>query len=166
LAILPDILAPGLRLVVCGSAAGTVSALAGAYYAGPGNQFWGMLHRTGLTPSLIRPADFRTVIGHGIGLTDIVKNAYGADTQLRAGDFDRDGLRLRIETYRPAILAFNGKRAASAFFGRPVDYGRQSGADIGTTHIFVAPSTSGAARKFWDEALWRQVAVAALGSVD
>ncbi len=147
---------------MCGSAAGTASALAGAYYAGPGNRFWGMLYRTGLTPAPLRPAEFRSVVDHGIGLTDIVKNAFGADIQLRAGDFDREALLARIEAFQPAILAFNGKRAAGAFFGRPVDYGRQFGADIGVTIIYVAPSTSGAARKFWDEALWHQVAAAAL----
>ncbi len=42
--ILPDVLAPGLALVVCGSAAGTVSARVGAYYAGPGNRFWPTPH--------------------------------------------------------------------------------------------------------------------------
>jgi TDG/mug DNA glycosylase family protein len=158
--ILPDILAPGLKLVVCGSAAGTRSAQAGAYYAGPGNQFWRMLHRTGLTPSQLRPQEFRTVTDHGIGLTDIVKKTFGSDLQLRAGDFDREGLRIRIETYQPLILAFNGKRAASAFFGRPVVYGYQNAQDIGYTRIHVGPSTSGAARKFWDEGLWRQIAQA------
>jgi TDG/mug DNA glycosylase family protein len=158
--ILPDILTPGLKLVVCGSAAGTRSAQAGAYYAGPGNQFWGMLHRVGMTPSLLRPAEFRTVVNYGIGLTDIVKKTFGADVELRQGDFDRDGLRFRIETYEPGVFAFNGKRAASAFFGRPVEYGYQNGWDIGATQIYVAPSTSGAARKFWDESIWRQVAQA------
>jgi TDG/mug DNA glycosylase family protein len=156
--ILPDILAPGLKLVVCGSAAGTRSAQAGAYYAGPGNQFWGMLHRTGLTPTLLQPREFHRVIDHGIGLTDIVKSTFGSDLQLRAADFDSAGLRVRIETHQPSILAFNGKRAASAFFGRPVVYGYQHGQDIGRTQIHVGPSTSGAARKFWDEALWEQIA--------
>ena len=33
--ILPDVLAPGLRVVFCGTAPGTASARAGAYYAGP-----------------------------------------------------------------------------------------------------------------------------------
>ena len=32
--VLPDLLRPGLRLVVCGTAAGAVSAAKGAYYAG------------------------------------------------------------------------------------------------------------------------------------
>jgi TDG/mug DNA glycosylase family protein len=158
--ILPDILVPGLKLVVCGSAAGTRSAQAGAYYAGPGNQFWGMLHRTGLTPFLLQPREFCTVIDHGIGLTDIVKKTFGSDLQLRVVDFDSEGLRVRIQTYQPSILAFNGKRAASAFFGRRVVYGYQDGQDIGRTRIHVGPSTSGAARKFWDEALWQQIAAA------
>ncbi len=86
---------------MCGSAAGTASALAGAYYAGPGNRFWGMLYRTGLTPAPLRPAEFRSVVDHGIGLTDIVKNAFGADIQLRAGDFDREALLARIEAFQP-----------------------------------------------------------------
>ena len=119
-----------------------------------------MLYRTGLTPTQLRPQDFRNVIAHGIGLTDIVKATFGADAALRAADFDRDGLRLRIERFEPAFLAFNGKRAASAFFRSPVAYGYQIGRDIGRTRIFVAPSTSGAARKFWDEAVWRQIALA------
>jgi TDG/mug DNA glycosylase family protein len=153
-------LAPGLRLVVCGSAAGTRSAELGAYYAGPGNQFWGMLHRVGLTPRLLRPAEFRGVAEYGIGLTDIVKKSFGADSSLRPGDFDRDALRQRIEIYQPGVLAFNGKRAASAFFGGSVAYGYQRGQDVGTTRIYVAPSTSGAARGFWDEDLWRLVAEA------
>ncbi len=162
--ILPDILAPGLGLVVCGSAAGTRSAEAGAYYAGPGNQFWGMLHRVGLTPTLLRPADFRTVIEYGIGLTDIVKTSFGADSSLRPADFDREGLRRRIETFQPRVLAFNGKRSASAFFGGSVVYGYQFRRDIGVTKIYVAPSTSGAARGFWNEGLWRLVAEAVQGS--
>jgi TDG/mug DNA glycosylase family protein len=160
--ILPDILAPGLRLVVCGSAAGTRSAELGAYYAGPGNQFWGMLHRVGLTPMVLSPADFRSVLKYGIGLTDIVKTGFGPDSGLKAADFDGDGLRWRIELFQPKILAFNGKRSASAFFGRSVSYGYQFGRDIGSTRIYVAPSTSGAARGFWDEAYWRLVAEAVL----
>ena len=156
-------MAPGLRLVVCGSAAGTRSAELGAYYAGPGNRFWGMLHRVGLTPAILAPAEFRGVLAYGIGLTDIVKTAFGPDSSLRPTDFDRGGLKRRIETYQPKILAFNGKRSAAAFFGRSVAYGYQLNRDIGITRIYVAPSTSGAARGFWDEGYWRRVAEAALG---
>jgi double-stranded uracil-DNA glycosylase len=160
--ILPDILAPGLRLVVCGSAAGARSAELGAYYAGPGNQFWGMLHRVGLTPRLLKPTEFRGVAAYGIGLTDMAKKSFGSDSSLHRGDSDPQGLRRKIEFHQPKILAFNGKRSGAAFLGGPVAYGYQPGRDIGVTRIYVAPSTSGAARGFWNEDLWRSVADAVL----
>ncbi|HEU5143069.1 MAG TPA: uracil-DNA glycosylase family protein [Solirubrobacterales bacterium] len=53
MAVLPDLVRPGLRVVFCGTAAGTASARAGAYYAGPGNRFWETLRVTGLTPVLL-----------------------------------------------------------------------------------------------------------------
>jgi len=56
--VLPDVLRPGLRLVICGSAASAVSAARGAYYAGPGNKFWRILAETGLTPHQLEPARF------------------------------------------------------------------------------------------------------------
>ncbi len=156
--ILPDVLAPDLLLVVCGSAAGTVSAQRGAYYAGPGNRFWPMLHRAGLTPVQLYPQDFPSVLEYGIGLTDIAKKTFGADSVLRPGDFDREALRAKIEMFQPQILAFNGKNAASRFFGGAVSYGWQPGLDIGVTRLCVMPSTSGAARGFWNEAPWFELA--------
>jgi TDG/mug DNA glycosylase family protein len=121
-----------------------------------------MLHRVGLTPTILAPAEFRSVLNYGIGLTDIVKTGFGPDSGLRLVDFDGEGLKRKIEIFQPRILVFNGKRSASAFFGLTVRYGYQFNRDIGPTQIYVAPSTSGAARGFWDEAFWRLVAEAAL----
>ena len=50
--VLPDVLRASLRIVLCGSAVGTASAKAGAYYAHQQNKFWKILHETGLTPAL------------------------------------------------------------------------------------------------------------------
>jgi TDG/mug DNA glycosylase family protein len=159
--ILPDLLHPGLKLVICGSAAGLKSAQLGAYYAGPGNQFWPMLFRIGITPAILTPADFPRLIDYRVGLTDMAKRAYGADSRLVATDFDPDRLRGLILAHQPKILAFNGKRAAAAYFGGTVQYGYQAGAEIGLTRLYVAPSTSGAARRFWDEDIWRRIGQAA-----
>ena len=159
--VLPDLLGPGLRLVICGSAAGRKSADVGAYYAGPGNRFWDVLHKFSATPRRFQPAEFPLLLALGIGLTDIVKEASGADSDLRSDQFDPIGLRARIEHHAPRILIFNGKRSASAFFGQTVDYGYQAGSDIGPTRIHVAPSTSGSARGFWDERHWQQALMAA-----
>jgi len=162
--VLPDVLGPGLRIVFCGSAAGTVSARVGAYYAGPGNMFWPTLYRVGLTPRLLAPAEFRTVLRHGIGLTDLCKTESGADADLSRRADDAVALAAKIAQHRPSVLAFNGKRAARVFLGaEALDYGEQP-RFIGGAAIHVLPSTSGAARRWWDEAFWRRVADAVRGA--
>lgn len=52
--ILPDLLAPGLDIVFCGTAVGAESARRRAY-AGPGNAFWPTLAQVGLTPRRLAP---------------------------------------------------------------------------------------------------------------
>ncbi len=152
--VLPDVLAPGLDVVFCGSAVGDASAEAGAYYAGPGNKFWPTLHEIGLTETELRPKDYPLVLTYGIGLTDMNKKESGSDSSLSRDADDATGLRGKIDEYRPAFLAFNGKRAAEAFFGAKVAYGRQP-EPLGTTVVHVLPSTSGAARGSWDLRHWQ-----------
>jgi TDG/mug DNA glycosylase family protein len=156
-AILPDVLEPDLRVVFCGTAAGTASARAGAYYAGPGNAFWKTLHETGITPRLLRPDEFRELPKFGVGLTDVSKVKSGSDQEVGSDGFDIPALEGALAEYRPGWIAFNGKNAARAAFGRPVDYGEQD-ERIGDTAAFVLPSTSGAARGFWDIGHWRRLA--------
>ena len=154
---LPDVLSQGLRVVFCGTAAGSRSAQVGAYYAGHGNKFWRTLFAIGLTPRLLAPAEFPLLPQYGIGLTDIAKTYSGADKGLRTTHFDREGLRHKIEHFAPHAFAFNGKKSAREFFGGAVAYGQQAD-KIGDTTIFVLPSTSGAASGFWDIAYWQHLA--------
>ena len=160
--ILPDILRPDLRIVFCGSAAGSASARAGAYYAGPGNKFWPILHKIGLTPRLLAFENFKELPDFGIGLTDLAKHASGSDASLPRGADDPAGLHDRIHRTQPAILAFNGKRSGQVFLRHhagagTVDYGPQRW-KVGKTTIFVLPSTSGAANGLWDEGPWYALA--------
>ena len=156
--VLPDILDHGLKVVFCGSAVGAKSALLGTYYAGPGNRFWPILFDTGLTPRLLAPREFACVLEFGIGLTDMAKDASGADSSLPKDADDPAAVRAKIARFQPRALAFNGKRAGRVFFdGARIDFGRQP-ESIGPTTIFVLPSTSGAARAFWDEHPWLELA--------
>lgn len=155
--VLPDALIPSLDIVFCGTAAGTVSARKGAYYAGPGNAFWPMLFKIGLTPQLFKPEEYSQVIEYGLGLTDLAKTVYGPDHSLCAGNFDCARLRDSILNYKPRILAFTSKRAGGEFLDCRVDYGLQKG-KIGKTLLFVLPSPSGAARRYWDEKPWYELA--------
>jgi TDG/mug DNA glycosylase family protein len=147
----------GLKIVFCGSAVGDRSRDAQAYYAGPGNRFWVTIHEVGLTVERLAPVDYRRVLEFGLGLTDLAKHVSGTDELIDKRHFDRDGLRAKILECAPRALAFNGKFAGRAFFERPVDYGRQP-ERIGDTELFVLPSTSAAARRYWDIKPWRAVA--------
>ncbi len=152
--VLPDVLAPNLDVVFCGSAVGRKSAAAAAYYAGPGNRFWTTLHEIGLTPRRLDPHEYSRVVECGIGLTDLAKYRSGGDHELRADDDDVAALRAKIQTWAPLAIAFNGKRAGHRVLGPDVGYGPQD-ERIGASRAFVLPSTSGAARRYWDVAAWR-----------
>lgn len=156
--ILPDVLAPGLKVVFIGTAAGTVSARRGAYYAGPGNRFWPTLHEIGLTPHVIEPQYFMMALEYGIGLTDLAKHTAGADNSLRVQDFDTHALRWKIRRAAPLAVAFNGKRAANVFYGRrDLEVGRLK-ALLGNSAVFVLPSTSSMAKRYWDIEPWQALA--------
>jgi double-stranded uracil-DNA glycosylase len=158
---LPDVLGPGLRVVFCGTAGGERSAAVGAYYDGRGNQFWPTLHTIGLTPRRLSRSEFRTLPEFGIGLTDTAKCRAGTDAILCSDDFDVPGFRAKMAHFAPRAVAFNGKKAAEVFFGRgtgELRYGRR-GPLVGTTELWVLPSTSGGARGFWDVEPWRQLAL-------
>jgi TDG/mug DNA glycosylase family protein len=156
--ILPDVLAPGLRVVFCGVAPGRVSAARRAYYAGPGNKFWPMLQRTGLTPRLFAPHEYPDVLALGIGLTDVCKTDFGADHELARDAFDAAGFMRKMEVYRPQAIAFDGKFAAKMALGvKTIPYGRQPEMLFGAA-VFVLPSPSGRAQRFWDERYWFELA--------
>jgi len=158
-AVLPDVLRPALRVVFCGTAAGTVSARAKAYYAGPGNAFWATLYETGLTPIQLEPAEFERLPEFGIGLTDICKVLHGSDEEVGTVEFDVSALAAKITEAEPANIAFNGKNAARGALERAVDFGPQP-EQIGGAAVWVLPSTSGAARRYWDIAPWHELAQA------
>jgi TDG/mug DNA glycosylase family protein len=134
-----------MRMVFCGMAAGTASARVGAYYAGPGNRFWITLREVGLTPVLLAPADFGRLPEFRIGLTDISKTASGSDAEVGSRGVDRKRLTAAIAGVAPAHLAFNGPQPEA----------------IGGASVWVLPSTSGAARGFWDIGPWLDLAHAA-----
>lgn len=142
---LPSILAPGLDLVLCGTAVGAQSASRGHYYAGRGNQFWRLLHDTGLTPALLTPEDDAQLLEHGIALTDLAPGiTQSHDRGLR---YDTDALRKAMTTEAPRMLAFTsltgGRAAARAFGAGKVDLGRQAWT-VGPTAVWILPSSSGA----------------------
>jgi len=159
---LPDLLSKNLRLVFCGSAAGAVSAKKQTYYAGPGNKFWTTLYEIGLTPRLLSPDQCHLLLDLGIGLTDMAKFVYGSDASLPKGSDDPARINKIVNASNPTALAFVGKRAAQVFFRahfsiKNIPYGVQK-QTINKTEIFVLPSPSGLAVRYWNTRPWYELA--------
>ena len=162
--ILPDVLAPGLSVVFCGTAPGRASAARGAYYAHPGNRFWRALHDCGLTPRLLPPEEFLRLLDHGAGLTDLNKTEFGADRELSPTLWDRAGLAAKLRAFRPRRVAFTSKNAAAACLGageapKRGGWGRLDRRLEGV-EVWMLPSPSGQAAGSWDIGPWRELAAA------
>lgn len=156
--LVPDLLAPDLLLVFCGTAPSKASYQAKAYYAKPGNRFWPTLAAAGFTPRRFAPGEYPELLKLGLGLTDLCKVHFGNDDELPKGALDREALCLKLRQFRPRRLAFTSKNAGQAGLGRRVlHYGLQSETLEGA-EIWVLPSPSGLATRFWDERPWRELA--------
>ncbi len=74
-------------------------------------------------------------------------------------DFDVLGFKEKILQFQPKMVCFNGKKAGAVYLNtktKHVSYGLQT-TTIGNTKLYIAPSTSGSARRFWDESYWMEL---------
>jgi double-stranded uracil-DNA glycosylase len=151
----PDVLAPGLRVVFVGINPGRVSAAARAHFANPRNDFWRLLHAAGFTSRLLEPHEQFSLLDEGVGVTNAAYRTTPGSGDLRRSDFDGSAERLaRIaDELHPAWLGFVGKEAYRGTFNERPELGVQQ-QTLGNTRLFVLPSTSPAnAAVPWTERL-------------
>jgi double-stranded uracil-DNA glycosylase len=139
----PDVLAPGLRVVFCGINPGFRSAAAAAHFANPRNDFWRLLADADLTPRLLVPEEQWEMLDLGFGLTNAAYRTTRGSGDLRRGDFAGSAERFErlAEELRPEIIAFVGKAAYEGVFRERPEHGLQKRL-LGATRLFVLPSTS------------------------
>jgi TDG/mug DNA glycosylase family protein len=87
-----------------------------------------------------------------------VKSVSGVDAILKKTHLDQAGLQEKINRFNPDLLAFTSKRAGEEFLKCAVEYGLQANT-IGSTRLFVLPSPSGAARRFWSVDHWHELSL-------
>ena len=141
----PDLIAPGLRVLFCGINPSLYSAAVGHHFARPGNRFWPTMHAAGFTDRLLSPSEERELLRRGFGITNVVARATAAAGELHAAELTAGGRRLRakVRRYRPRVLAVLGIGAYRAAFARPdAAVGPQVEA-LGGTRIWVLPNPSG-----------------------
>jgi TDG/mug DNA glycosylase family protein len=122
---LPDLLAPGLRVVFVGINPSSYSAARGHYFARKTSRFWPSFSRSrlsapvrlGLGRDQLGPEDDRELPRFGFGFTDVVKTPSSNAAALRPADFARwaPDLPRRLAAARPAVLCFHGTMAFRPF---------------------------------------------------
>src|SRR2546428_1688841 len=66
--LVPDVIAPGLKVLFCGINPGLYSAAIGHHFGRPGNRFWPTLWRAGFTDPLLTPYQGRRLLAYRLGL--------------------------------------------------------------------------------------------------
>ena len=147
---LPDILAPGLRVVFCGLNPGVDAAAAGHHFLGRGNRFWPVLHLAGFTPHLVAPQDDASVLCFGLGLTAAVGRPTSRADQVGADEFAQAaaGLQHKLALLQPQWIAFLGKAAYAAMTGKcQLEWGEQP-ERFGGARVWILPNPSGLNRGY------------------
>ena len=141
----PDVIAPGLRVLFCGINPGLYTAAVGHHFARPGNRFWPALHQSEFTDRLLSPFAERELLALGVGITNVVDRATAAASELTRDDFRKGGAKLRakVRRYRPRIVAVLGVGAYREAFARPKAVIGEQDEQIGAARVWVLPNPSG-----------------------
>ena len=153
----PDVAAPGLRVLFCGINPGLYTAAIGHHFGRPGNRFWPTLHAAGFTPRLFDPSEEQQLLPLGYGITNVVERATAAADELTADEIRDGGKRLveRVERLAPAFLAVLGVGAYRVAFGKPKAAVGEQAEWIGATRVWVLPNPSGLNAHYQSDALAR-----------
>jgi TDG/mug DNA glycosylase family protein len=139
---LPDVVGPGMRVLVCGLNPSLYAADAGIGFARPGNRFWPAALAAGLASVDRDP--WHALRHHGVGFTDLVKRATVAADELSPDEY-RNGL-ARLERLaswlEPEVVVFVGLAGWRAAVRRTAVAGPQA-QQVGGRPVYVMPSSSG-----------------------
>lgn len=139
---LPDIVGPGLRLLVCGLNPSLYAADHGVAYGRPGNRFWPAALAAGLVSVARDPWHARR--HHGVGFTDLVKRASVGAAELTAAEYRAGAERLDrlVGLLRPRAVACCGLTGWRAAVDRRATAGVQPGR-LGGRPVYLLPNPSG-----------------------
>jgi double-stranded uracil-DNA glycosylase len=138
---LPDLVRPGLRLLVCGLNPSLYSADKGIPFARAGNRFW----RAAVVARLVvTERDPFEALRRGIGFTDLVKRATAGTHLLRAGEYRNGVARVEalVQRFRPGAVCFVGLDGWRKAVDRDASSGWIAGG-FGGRPAYLMPSTSG-----------------------
>lgn len=141
----PDLIAPGLKVLFSGINPSLYSAAIGHHFARPGNRFWPALRAAGITPRLFTPFEGDLLLDLGCGITNVVDRATAAAAELSVAEMIAGGeaLAAKVRRFAPAFIAFLGITTYRSAFGRPRAVVGPQPERLGGSRIWVLPNPSG-----------------------
>ena len=142
----PDIIAPGLKVLFCGINPGLYTAAVGHHFARPGNRFWPALYHAGFTPRQLSPSEEEKLLDYGYGVVNIVAHATARADELSTEELVAGGnaLATKVRIFKPRFCAILGLGAYRQAFGHPKALpGLHPEKLGGTCSAWVFPNPSG-----------------------
>lgn len=139
---LPDIVGPGMRVLLCGLNPSLHAADAGVGFFTPGNRLWPAALTAGLASRDRDP--WHALRHHGMGMTDLVKRATPRAAELTAEEYRLgwDRVDRLCAWLRPGAVCMVGLTGWRVAVDRKAAPGWQE-RTLGERPVYVMPSTSG-----------------------
>lgn len=147
----PDLVGPNPKLLFVGINPGLWTAAVQTHFAHPANRFYPALLRAGVIDWRIDPSEGMTdddrsrFVARGLGITNVVSRATARASELSTGELRAGAaaLELRIERWRPQVVAVAGITAYRTGFKRPGAAMGPQDHVIGEAAVWAVPNPSG-----------------------
>jgi len=141
----PDLVRPGLAVLLCGINPSLWSGAVGLHFANPSNRLWPVLHAAGWTPRRLRPDETDALLEAGLGVTNLVPRATAradelTDDELRAGLPRLERLATAVRPAHVAFLGLTSYRIATGERGAAVGPLDRT---VGPARAWLLPNPSG-----------------------
>lgn len=148
---LPDMVGPGLKLLIVGINPSLWTAATQTHFAHPGNRFWPAMRRAGIIERTfdlntgMTDADRAYLIGRGLGNTNLVNRATIRADELSPAELCTGRVRLEgfVAEHRPVVVAIAGITAHRMAFGRPRASSGEQPQDLVGARLWVVANPSG-----------------------
>jgi TDG/mug DNA glycosylase family protein len=143
--VVPDLVGPGMRVLLCGINPSLWSGAVGLHFATPGNRLWPVLHGAGWTTRRLHPSETAEVLRAGLGITNLVARATAradelTDDEVRAG---LPAVEALARAWQPRWVAFLGMTAYRTASGRRKAVVGPQPETLGGAGVWLLPNPSG-----------------------
>jgi TDG/mug DNA glycosylase family protein len=141
----PDLIGPGLRVVLVGINPSLWSGAVGYHFASPSNRLWPTLHGAGFTSRRLHPSETAEILNCGLGVTNLVDRATARADELDKSEIlaGADRVAAVADQWRPTYLAFLGLSAFRVAFRRPKAGVGPQPEPLGGARVWLLPNPSG-----------------------